>query len=494
MGGCHGHVSLILCGAFLGATACSSTSTMLPATPGPTPANDAGTAKDASDAGPMVSATGITSVATGEYQTFYLVRGRLYGVGGGTLARRGAGDNPGPQFPPVEVLIPANLTVVASAGGLHFTLAADNDGHVWEWGDIASNPDLANSSIPLQITPDSQGADFSEVVSMAADVASSVAIKKDGTVWVWDDCSGGRQGDGTEGSATVTHPFPVTIPVASGVKIKKVVTAGIVLALATDGSVWSWGGGGTIENLGTNDPDYKQPHQLTTLPSDIVDIATGGAYSYALTAGGELFAWGLYTEIAGLCPGWCPHAVPVSVNGTLKLPAAGAAGAHIASVYANTEASYVILSDGTLWAWGSNGEGLVGNGVEPDYGKTVPPYAWDWGKDELLVSPAVQIAPDVHDFTTLFTGTADVFYAYALTADGKLYSWGRNKTCDLGNGICPLNSQQAATYPNSWDVTVPSLVSPMTAPNTPTSSPECVDHPAAPNCWCGAGPNDPQSC
>jgi len=139
-------------------------------------------------------------------------------------------------------------------------------------------------------------------------------------------------------------------------------------------------------------------------------------------------------------------------------------------------------------------EGLVGNGQELDYGTMNPPYAWDWGKDELLVAQAVNIAPSVHDFKQVFTGTADVFYACALTSDGRLFSWGRNKTADLGNGVYPTNSQQAATYPNSWDVTVPTEVSPMDAPNQPTSSPVCIQVQNAPSCWCGGGPNGPQNC
>jgi len=113
----------------------------------------------------------------------------------------------------------------------------------------------------------------------------------------------------------------------------------------------------------------------------------------------------------------------------------------------------------------------------------------------LLVATAVHIAPGVHNFTRLFTGPADVFYAYALTADGQLYSWGRNKTGALGNGVYPMNSQQAATYPNSWDVTTPTRVSPMTATDKPVSSPECVQNPGAASCWCSAaGATGPQDC
>jgi alpha-tubulin suppressor-like RCC1 family protein len=459
---------------------------------------------DAPADAPVVSATGISKVVTGEYETSYLIKGRLYGVAG-TLPRLGAGPHPpSTLFPPAEVAFAPDLTVADAAGGLHVTIATDNNGHVWEWGDAASNPALAMSDVPVQITPDSKGNDFTlldsagnNARSMAASVQTSVAVKGDGTVWVWDNCTGGMQGDGTAGSATVTNPIEVPIPLASRASITKVVISDIIVALASDGTVWSWGGDG-VTDLGTGNADYMHPHQVANtstgaaLPK-IVDIATGQQYSYALTADGDLYAWGVYMEIVGMCSGWCPAPLPTLVT-DIVTGNGGGTGAHIASICANTEASYALMSDGTLWAWGSNGEGLVGNGVEPDYATTTPPDAWDWGKDDLLVNQAVHIAPEVNNFVAVFTGAADVFYVYAMTADGKLYSWGRNKTGDLGNGISPLNSQQAATYPNSWDVTTPTQVSPMTAPNKPTSTPYCLENPDAGSCWCAGGESGPQTC
>ncbi len=455
--------------------------------------------------GSQMSVTGISKVLTGEYVTSYLKDGRLYGIGG-TLARLGAGDHPPDHaFPPPEVAFDPALTILDGAGGLHFTIAADDKGQVWEWGDIASNPALAESSVPVQIATDFEGNPFSlndgaghHVVSMAANGGTSVAVKGDGTVWIWDDTTGGLSGDGTAGSSSTLRPIRVDIPLASGVKITKVAISDVVVALASDGGVWTWGGNGTIEVLGTNQSDFSHPHRITKTKTGapmpkVIDVAAGSSYYYALTDEHEVYSWGLYMEIAGNCPGsgWCPEGLPKHM---VDLFADFPQGAHVVSISASSGGSYAVLDDGSLWGWGSDGQGLVGDGTELDYSKTNPPYTWDWGKDDMLVTKAVHIATQVHNFKTVFSGTGLVFYAYAMTEDGRLFSWGRNKTADLGNGVLPMNSQQAATYPNSWDVIEPTEVNPFTATDTKTNSPVCIQNQSAGGCWCGSGPNDPQNC
>lgn len=474
------------------------------------PANDLAVANDLSSSDLLTSdsttpsVTGIVKVAAGEYVTSFLKNGRLY-ILSTNPSRRGAGDiTITSQFPPVEVAFPSDVKIVDAVGGLHFSLATDDQGRVWEWGDIEANPDLVNSHVPVQITTNAEGQPFTlrdnaghTARAMAASITTSIAVAGDGSVWIWDDCSGGLAGDGTDGSASVKNPLRVAIPLPSGVTITKVALSDVALALASDGTVWAWGGNGVNDNLGTGNTDYKTPHVIATTSTGaamppIVEISTSNSYSYALSATGELYAWGFYAEIAGLCPGsgFCPKGKPVLSTQLVPKPV----GTKIVSIATNTGGSYAILDDGTLWGWGTNGQGLVGNGDGPDWTMTTMPYAWDFSKDSMMVNQAVQLAPSVHDFVQIFAGSAYVFYAYAQTKDGRLYSWGRNKTCNLGNGVCPLNSHQAATYPNSWDVRVPTEVSPLTVPETRVSSPWCEANQSAANCWCGSGPGDPQNC
>src|SRR5450432_1814141 len=112
------------------------------------------------DAGGTASVTGISKVLAGEYQTFFLAHGRLFGVTG-TSYRLGAGvADVHPLFPPREVAFASDLVIVDGASGLHRTIATDQQGQVWEWGDIDWNPSLAKSNVPLQLTTDSKGQPF----------------------------------------------------------------------------------------------------------------------------------------------------------------------------------------------------------------------------------------------------------------------------------------------------------------------------------------------
>jgi alpha-tubulin suppressor-like RCC1 family protein len=149
--------------------------------------------------------------------------------------------------------------------------------------------------------------------------------------------------------------------------------------------------------------------------------------------------------------------------------------------------THVILTDGSLWGWGDDAEGEVGDGHELDY--SLHNYSWDYSTN-LWVDKPVRIVPGVSNFTRVFAHSPFDFYDYALTDDGHLYSWGRNKTGTLGNGVYPLaangnggkSSQMSAQYPNSWDVTTPTLVEPFTVMPEGANSPFCIAHPDAGDC------------
>jgi len=424
----------------------------------------------------------------GEYQCFIIntTTGRLYGVSN-NLTTAGESWDAGIPGLPVKVGVPADLSFVDVASGMHNSLAVDGHGDVWTWGSngagesgMGSVEDLGFA--PVKIRRDSLGNPFGGVVQVTcwstAASNGNIAVKSDGTVWIWGRTTEGMRGNGQSGQIN-TRPVQVDLP--KGKKIVKVVAGCIAIALASDGTVWTWGGNHFKELLGTNTADYTHPHQVP-LPQRAKDIAGGNYFSYALGVDGTLYGWGFYTSYMcigkhGYARQEPPPVVPSNLTRELNLPHP------IASVVTNSVSTHVILTDGTLWGWGDNASGCVGNGQELDYASHQPPYSWDWGPGQLLVEKPVRLAPGVNNFIRVFGGGSAVFYSYAETATGQLYSWGRNKGAVLGNGIVGASPDIIALYPNSWDVTEVTAVDPFALrQNKIVTSPYCLLHPEGSPC------------
>jgi alpha-tubulin suppressor-like RCC1 family protein len=382
--------------------------------------------------------------------------------------------------------------VTAVSGNLHHQCVLDNQGNVYCWGDN-SVAEIGNGVVggsvatPLQISVDSLGNPFNNIVQVYAGGSSlgylTAALKGDGTVWVWGTTSGGNRGNGTWGG---TSARPVQVPFPAGTVIKKIAMNNIGIALDANGNIWTWGGASQyatpwLLGQGTGSPDITTPHTIA-LPSPASDFSGGGYTNYALLANGQLYGWGYnagYLGTGSLAPGFSP----ISMNPILGFTQS------VKSVAVNNESTYAILADGTLWSWGDNACGSVGNGVELNYANYVnasgqaSPYAWDWGSNELIVSSPVQIGKGISNFTNIWTGMGDVFYCYAEDANGQLYSWGRNKYGVLGNGVGAATGTIGASYPNSWDVPWITAIDPFSIKAiAQTSSPYCVLNPGGSPC------------
>ncbi|MBS1602623.1 MAG: hypothetical protein JST42_08135 [Bacteroidetes bacterium] len=427
-------------------------------------------------------------IGCGEYQVFFLntSTGKLYGISSNMrlLAR---GDNDGEPGLPAMVAIPRNLRIKAVASGLHNSAAVDNNGEVWTWGSnenaqggvgTTENP---TDDFPRKITQDSLGRPFTGVVQVACwanqTAEGVVAVKDDGTVWIWGKTGGGFRGNGQYGGI---NKRPVRVDIPAGKKVVKVVAAEIILALTSDGSVYSWGGDNRPFLLGRTGVDFRRPAKIN-LPKPAKDIAGASYISYALGTDGKLYGWGYAGSYLGVgkdgYKGNTPVAVPRDLSNELRLPKP------VMAVTTNSVSTHVILSDSTLWGWGDNATGCIGNGEELDYANHMPPYAWDFGPAQLFVQKPVRIAPSVHNFTHVFGGSAYVFYTYAETADGRLFSWGRNKGGVLGNGVIGASPQIMSVYPNSWDIPLATEVDPFALKRHYIStSPYCLLNPEGSPC------------
>jgi alpha-tubulin suppressor-like RCC1 family protein len=423
-------------------------------------------------------------VATGEYQVFFLDQSKhIYAIG--TNPRTiGAGGN-GVVGTTLPLAVPASVTFKSIAGALHGGGAVDVNGNAWTWGDNAQGENgdgtvsASETVTPVQIKTDNSGNPFTGVSSLNAFFAANessgwYAVKSNGTLWVWGQTLWGMEADGTMGQSVVSRPLQVPVP--GGRQVAQVVAGQILIVLCTDGTVWTCGGAaGNPQDLGyaATGTNYLSLHQLTTL-SGITQIAGGSSFNYALKSDGTLYGWGYFGFDMGT--GIDPIPAPTNLSSVLTLPHP------VKSIVTNMACTHAILTDGTLWGWGDNGNGTIGNGKELNYATTAEPYAWDFNPYDLLQQTPVQITTR-NDFVAVFGAQPFVLYTYAETSGGLFYSWGRNKTGVLGNGVVGCNPDVVAAYPNSWDVPTPTLVNPLTVTKLIiTPSPYCKSNPSGVPC------------
>jgi hypothetical protein len=187
--------------------------------------------------------------------------------------------------------------IIAIDAGHDYTLALKADGTVWSWGgnDFGQLGTVIDPTNPSDQRPRRVGNPndpFGNVLMISAGSRHCAALKKDGTLWIWGSNYSGELGNGTGSFGDVTM-FPTKVNISNVAQVA--VGGNRTVALKTDGTVWSWGvnirgeiGNGTVS--GGNCFCVKTPQQ--TLISDVIGIETMGNHTLARKRDGSVWAWG----------------------------------------------------------------------------------------------------------------------------------------------------------------------------------------------------------
>jgi len=247
----------------------------------------------------------------------------------------------------------------------------------------------------------------------AADLAAgwthSVAIQ-DGRVWTWGDNAHGQLGQPDAGRSLRPRP------VAGLPKVVAVAASWHTLAVTADGQVYAWGRN-TYGQLGDGrfgiDVKEMRPVQIAGL-ADVVAVAAGWDHSLALTRAGTVYAWGSRSHGQlgdGVRETGRPTAIPVPVSGLTEIKAIAAGGQH----------SLALGTDGTVYAWGSNWDGQLGNGKRGEATHSAIPRPVIGPEGKGVLGSVVSIA-------------AGELHSVAVAGEGKVYAWGYNGAGQVPSG------------------------------------------------------------
>ena len=320
-----------------------------------------------------------------------------------------------------EVSSPTQITGSWSkvSSGKDDTAAIKTDGTLWVWGRnnygqlgqnaIASNPDHGISS-PVQVP----GTNWVEVQSAWNAI---LAKKTDGTLWTWGNGWGGVSGQNSSTLDRVSSPVQIGSDTTWN-KINR--TPNAAYAIKTDGTLWAWGINSDGRLGQNNTTQYSSPVQIpgTTWSK----VAGGNNQGMATKTDGTLWMWG-NNHMGGL--GQNQNDWPSRRSSPTQIP-----GSTWNNIDSGNYCSYATKTDGTLWAWGVNAQGNLGQNDVVHYSSPVQIPGTTW------VYP-------VAIFNSLF----------AVKTDGTLWATGRNALGQLG-----LNSSQSpANHGLSSPVQVPGV-------------------------------------
>ena len=398
---------------------------------------------------------------------------------GGKLIETGQDDNNNGILDPAEVdsadyVCGLSRITSIETGGNH-SLVIKDDGTVWAWGNNAFNQlgdgTSNNSYTPVAVcADDSCSSYFGDVITVSGGLYHTLAVKSDGTVWAWGDNTYGQLGDGT----TTDRRTPVQVCADSGCSqyFNNVVAVAAgyeySMALKTDGTVWTWGTGveGGLGH-GSTDSSYI-PVQVCTdyactgFLSGITAISLRNRHSLALMDDGTVWAWGLNAH-GELGAGYTTveRAYAEKVCGPGETAPCTSYLNNVTQISAGEDYSSVVRGDGSIWSWGRNYYGVLGDGtntsssipVKTNGGSYVAVSAGRFHTLALISSGRVLswgdnldgklgdgtntdslvpvVVPGLSSVSSISTGDS---HSLAIKQDGSLWSWGRNNVGQLGNG------------------------------------------------------------
>jgi alpha-tubulin suppressor-like RCC1 family protein len=320
----------------------------------------------------------------------------------------------------VAIIVALALLVcsAASAAAAPGQVLAFGSNFSGQLGNTVNEGTAAANSAPSSLNlPGASG----QVVQTAAGGGFSLVVTSSGQLYGIGEDFYGQLGFALSGSNHTSTPTLVALPGATGPVVQVAAGSSFALAVTSTGQLYSFGLNldgelGIETNVGTSNPNPTPA--LVGLPGavgPVVRVAAGNDHSLAITASGQLFAFGANgsgqlgnaTNNGNANPN--PHATLVSLPGAVGAPV---------DISAGNGSSLVATSSGQLYSFGYNEFGQLGRSQNSGTSNANP--------TPTLVGLPGASGPVVH------VGSGSVS-SYALTSSGQLFAFGNNLYGQLGS-------------------------------------------------------------
>lgn len=313
---------------------------------------------------------------------------------------------------PVQTISGGTNWVSMDAGDLT-TAAIKSDGTLWSWG-FGTNGALGNNSVTSDVSSPVQtisgGTNWRQV---SITESHTLATKTDGTLWTWGFGLNGELGN----SSATSQSSPIQT-ISGGTNWRQASTgANFSAATKTDGTLWLWGSN-SYGRLGINSTaSQSSPVQTISGGTNWRIVSLGRGHSTAIKTDGTLWLWG-FNSFGQLGDGSSSfRSSPVqTISGGTNWKQSTGGRYHTAA----------IKIDGSLWLWGGQQAGSLGNN----------------GTGFTGVSSPVQTVSGGNNWKQVEVGSC---FSAAIKTDGSLWVWGLNTNGLLGNNNTTSSSSPVQT-------------------------------------------------